>query len=188
MIQIAVFASGSGTNAENLIKSFGSDSQISVKLVVTNNPKAFVITRAKNLGVQSIVLKKGELSSTGFANHLNKEVDGIVLAGFLKLIPESLLAKFPDRILNIHPSLLPKYGGPGMFGSHVHESVLKNRELESGITIHLVNKEYDKGRILFQKSTKIETLESIETLQKKIHKLEYDYFPRVVKDHFLDAD
>lgn len=182
MINIAIFASGSGTNAENIIKYFSDKNNINISLLICNKSDAFVLKRAKNHNIPAFWVQKKELKSNYITNLLiSNNIDYIVLAGFLLLIPESLIDLFPYRIINIHPALLPKYGGKGMYGDFVHQEVIKNKEKESGITIHFVNKNYDEGEIIFQAKCKIETNDTPKTLAQKIHKLEYQYFPIIIE-------
>ncbi|MFY0651150.1 MAG: phosphoribosylglycinamide formyltransferase [Cyclobacteriaceae bacterium] len=183
--RIAIFASGSGSNAENFFKYFQSSKDIEISLVLTNNPKAYVLERAKNHNVERGVFSKNELNNTDTVISFlkKKQIDVIVLAGFLLLIPKKMIDAFPERIINIHPALLPKYGGKGMYGLNVHEAVKSNKETESGITIHLVNQIYDDGKILFQKSTAVSPIDTPEDIANKIHQLEYQYFPSVVEEY-----
>ena len=184
MIKIAVFASGSGTNAENLIQYFQDSKDFTIESIFCNNPQAGVLDRAKRLKIKSTTFSKSEFAQETFLEGLKHlEIDAIVLAGFLWKVPEYLIQKFPDRIINIHPALLPKYGGKGMYGSNVHEAVISNGEKESGITIHLVNEEYDKGKILFQASCPVMAEDSPDDLAKRIHQLEYKHFPQIVEDY-----
>jgi len=182
MKNIAIFASGNGSNAEKIIKHFENRADTRVTLVLSNNKNAFVIKRAKNLGVETVTFSKEQFYKTNeILEILNQNnTDLIVLAGFLWLIPGNLLQNFPKRIINIHPALLPKYGGKGMYGEKVHESVIKNGEVESGITIHFVNEFYDEGQIIFQARCLVEPSETIDSLAIKIHALEHEYFPAVV--------
>lgn len=184
MRRVAIFASGSGTNAENLIKHFLGSKLASVDLVLTENSNAFVIERAKKLAVPILVFTMQNLQSGAITRTLQKlEIDYIILAGFLKLLPSNLIDAFPQRIINIHPALLPKYGGKGMYGSNVHRAVLSARESESGITIHLVNSKYDDGKILFQAQCPVLTDDTPETLAQRIHALEYEHYPKVVENY-----
>lgn len=184
MINIAVFASGSGTNAENLINYFNNTTDIRVSAVLCNNPKAYVITRAAKLGVPCHLFSKGEWERVDeLLSHYN--IDYIVLAGFLLQVPEPLIESFPDRIINIHPALLPNYGGKGMYGMNVHNAVIAAKEKESGITIHLVDKHYDHGATLFQAKCSLTEEDTPDTLAAKIHELEQKYFPAVVMQHIL---
>lgn len=181
---IAIFASGSGTNAENLIRNFENTS-IKVSRVYCSNPNAGVIERVEKLNVPVTVFSKPDFyESTKILDSLQSDkVDFVVLAGFLWFIPQYLTNTYNNRILNIHPSLLPKYGGRGMFGIHVHEAVLENKESESGITIHLVNENVDSGKILFQTSCPVLPNDTPEELASRVHALEYEYFPKVVKQY-----
>lgn len=183
MKSIAVFASGGGTNAENLIRYFYGSDEINIKLVLSNKKDAFVLERAKKLGVQTKVFNREDFyrSEQVLLTLRDQQIDYIVLAGFLWLIPEYLLDAFPNRIVNIHPALLPKYGGKGMYGMNVHREVVKQGETHSGISIHLVNKEYDKGKILFQATVPVNKEDSPEDLARKVHELEYKHYPRIVE-------
>lgn len=192
MFRIAIFASGSGTNAENLIRHFNSQPESSAKarveLVVCNKENAYVLTRAEKLKVLSIVMKKSQLCLTKNNVHpdiveLLKEnkIDVILLAGYLLQIPKELIDLYPNRIINIHPALLPKFGGKGMYGERVHKAVLENKEQYSGITIHLVDEEMDHGKILFQSSFILSPDETLESLEEKIHIREQADYPRVVE-------
>ena len=184
MPKIAIFASGSGTNAENLIRSF-AQTDISIIGVFTNNAKAGVVERAQNLNVPVTVFGKPDFYDTHYIyDILQKEsVEYIVLAGFLWFIPQILTDTYKDRIINIHPSLLPKYGGRGMFGIHVHEAIIANGEKESGITIHLVNEVFDSGKTLFQATCPVLPTDTPEDLAARVHALEYEYFPKIVKKY-----
>lgn len=184
MINAAIFASGEGTNAENLFNYFHNDSRIKFKLVITNRDDAGIIKRAEahKKNVQ-IISKDALLSYTPqIIEFLNAEhIDLIILAGFLLKIPETLVKAFPKKIINIHPALLPKHGGKGMYGNNVHKAVLANREQESGITIHYVNEEYDKGEIILQVKCVVDEEETVDTLAAKIHELEYTYLPKAIE-------
>jgi phosphoribosylglycinamide formyltransferase 1 len=184
MNNIAVFASGSGTNAENIIHFFRPDKKIKVKLIVSNKAAAKVLERAENHNIDHFVFSRGQFyESEEVLNKLVEyDIDFIVLAGFLLLVPANLIQQFPNKIVNIHPALLPKYGGKGMYGSKVHESVIANGEKESGITIHYVNERYDEGNIIFQATCPIDEGDTAEILASKIHKLEYAHFPRVIAE------
>jgi phosphoribosylglycinamide formyltransferase-1 len=189
-VNIVVFASGSGTNAEKIFKHFNSHPRISVNGLMTNNPKAKVITRAQNYKVPCVVFNRSDFSNEQYMLDIlsNWEIDAIVLAGFLWLIPIFLIDRYPNRIVNIHPALLPKYGGKGMYGMHVHRAVIDANEEESGITIHLVNPEYDKGQIIFQKHCPIDSADTPETLAIKVHQLEHEYYPKVIEQWLLQKD
>ncbi len=183
MKRIVVFASGSGTNAENIIKYFQKTEIASVTLLLSNNKKAKALERAKKLSVPFLVFTKGEMNNTDLIiKTLHRErPDLIILAGFLLKFPEHILTIFSNKVINIHPALLPKYGGKGMYGMHVHEKVIANCEKETGITIHYVNKNYDEGAIIFQKSFLLSQNETATSVADKIHDLEYKYFPRVIE-------
>ena len=184
MKRIVIFASGSGTNAENIIKYFQNTNLAEVTLVLSNKSDAKVLDRAKNLSVPSQSFNKSELlNPVSIATILrNESPDLIVLAGFLLKFPEFILKDFPNKVINIHPALLPKYGGKGMYGMHVHESVVKNKEDETGITIHYVNENYDEGAVIFQKSFQLSEKDTAESVASKIHELEYEYFPKVIEE------
>ena len=190
MKNIAVFASGSGSNAENLIRYFNfchPSKEIAVSLIIANRPDAFVLQRAQKWQVPTLVFNRADfypqtdnyplLDVLQAAN-----IDYIVLAGFLWLVPQYLIDAYPHRIVNIHPALLPAYGGKGMYGMHVHQAVIDNGEPASGITIHLVDEQYDNGSHLFQARCRIETGETPQSLAQKIHLLEQEHFPKVVDD------
>ena len=183
MKKIAIFASGNGSNCENIIKHFSQSEVARVVLVVTNNPSAKVIERAKRLDTDISIVPKDSISDSSIMLPLLREkcIDLIVLAGFMLLIPSFLIDNYPHRIVNIHPSLLPKYGGKGMYGMHVHEAVKENNEKESGITIHFVNNEYDRGEIIAQYSTPVSPDDSAEEIAKKVHKLEYAHYPSIIE-------
>ncbi len=175
-INLAILASGSGTNAENIANYFSSHQQIQVKEILSNRKEAGVHDRAEKLGIHSSTFSREEFRKEIFLERL-EEIDFIILAGFLWLIPKYLIEAFPNKIVNIHPALLPKFGGKGMYGMHVHEAVIAAGEKESGITIHLVNEKYDEGEILFQTKCEIGVNDTPESLAKKIHALEYEHFP-----------
>jgi phosphoribosylglycinamide formyltransferase-1 len=181
--RIVIFASGSGTNTQNIIQHFQQGELAEVVLVLSNKKDAKVLERSKGLFVKALCFTKEELvSETGVLNQLKAvQPDLIVLAGFLLKFPEIILNAFPNKVINIHPALLPKYGGKGMYGHHVHEAVVANREPETGITIHFVNEKYDEGKIIFQKSVTISKDDTSESVAQKIHKLEYEFFPKVIE-------
>jgi phosphoribosylglycinamide formyltransferase-1 len=183
MINIAVFASGNGSNAENIIRYFKDNEEIRVALVLSNNKNAYVHTRAKNLGVPSYTFSKDEFDKGDPVLQKLQEyrIDFIVLAGFLLKVPEPILKAYPQRIVNIHPALLPKYGGKGMYGDRVHKAVIQAGEKESGITIHFVNECYDEGEIIFQARCPVLPSDTPEELAQRIHKLEYEYYPQVIE-------
>lgn len=182
MSNLAIFVSGSGSNAENIFRFFENYSDINVSVFVSSNPSAYALQRAKKLGVNSIVLSKDRFkNSQDILKMLRSlDVDYIVLAGFLWLIPDYLIEAFPRRIINIHPSLLPKYGGKGMYGAHVHRAVCSNNEKETGITIHIVDEHYDTGEVLFQATCPVLNSDTAETVAEKVHELEYTHFPKVI--------
>ena len=183
MKNIAIFASGSGTNAENMARYFANNELIKVALVLSNHVDAGVHARVNAWGVPSFTFSKEEFAAATpiLAKLAEYAVDFIVLAGFMSKIPDALLDAFPDRIVNIHPALLPKFGGKGMYGHHVHEAVLAAGESESGITIHYVNAHYDEGKILFQAACPVLTDDTPDTLAQRVHQLEYAHYPRVVE-------
>ena len=184
MKRLIIFASGSGTNAQNIIQHFQYHKFVKVVLVLTNKKDAKVLKRCKDLKTSSLVFGKDELLSANsvFEVLKNEKPDLIILAGFLLKFPEFILKGFPNKVINLHPALLPKYGGKGMYGHHVHEAVLENKEKETGITFHYVNENYDEGVIIFQKSVALEDNETPDSVAKKIHELEYAYFPKVIED------
>jgi phosphoribosylglycinamide formyltransferase 1 len=182
MKNIVIFASGSGTNAENIIKYFLNSSKAKVVSVLTNNANAKVIERAKKYNVQTLIFSKSELNESELLQKINSfQPDLLVLAGFLLKVPESWVAAYPNKIINIHPALLPKFGGKGMYGMHIHEAVVANKESETGITIHYVNENYDEGAILFQSAIALTSEDTAEDVAFKIHELEQKYFPEVIE-------
>mgnify|MGYP001816845179 CR=1 FL=1 len=185
--RIVIFASGSGTNAQNLIQYFQQSKFAEVVLVLSNKKDAQVLNRSKSLLVKSKHFTKEELFSPEGVLRLLKEAkaDLIILAGFLLKFPNIILTEYPNQVINLHPALLPKYGGKGMYGHYVHEAVIANKEKETGITIHYANENYDEGAIIFQKSIKLSRDDTAETVAHKIHKLEYKYFPKVVEGILL---
>lgn len=189
MKRIVILASGSGTNAENIIKYFKNSNLISVTLVLSNKKDAKVLERAKQLKISYLSFNKEEFYTSGeVLKNLKLNADYIILAGFLWKIPRSIIEAFPNKIINIHPALLPKYGGKGMYGMHVHNAVVKNKEKETGITIHYVNEKYDDGAIIFQKSVAILVCDTAEDVAKKIHILEQENFPKVIEKFILQDD
>jgi len=183
MKNIVIFASGAGSNAENIIRHFKNHPNIRVDAVWSNKKDAYVLQRAQNLGVGSHYFTREQLWGTDqiLQELQRRNISLIVLAGFLWLVPPPFIDAF--TIINIHPALLPAYGGKGMFGSFVHEAVVRNKETESGITIHLVNKEYDKGEHLLQVKCPVFPYDTPETLAARIHELEYTYFPQAIEDY-----
>ncbi len=182
--KIVVFASGSGSNAENIIRYFKDSGTAEVVFVLSNKPSAKVLDRAQKLNVTSLYFDRDAFYNTNDVLHVLEDInpDIIVLAGFLWLFPSSILKKFPNKVINLHPALLPKYGGKGMFGSNVHQAVLDNKEKETGITIHYVNEKYDDGQIIFQKAFPISSTETLTSLTEKIHELEHRHFPKVIEN------
>jgi phosphoribosylglycinamide formyltransferase-1 len=187
MRNIAIFASGSGTNAENIIKYFSNKNSGCVSLVLSNKPQSFVLKRAAALGISSVFFDREELytKETVLGYLSSYKIDFIVLAGFLWLIPDNILTRYERKIVNIHPALLPSYGGKGMYGMAVHRAVLDNHDTVSGITIHYVNRFYDEGDIIFQAECRVDPSDTPETLAAKVHALEYEHFPRVIEDLIL---
>ena len=187
-IRIAIFASGKGSNARKLVEHFWEHPHIEPVLIVTNNKKAGVLSIPKEYDIDKIIICKEDFCD----NHcilkvlMEEKVDLIILAGFLWKIPEFILSLYKDRIINIHPSLLPKYGGKGMFGHHVHEAVLKSGDTVSGITIHLVNEEYDEGKVLFQKECKVLPDDTPDSLADRVHQLEHEYFAQVIEKYIIE--
>lgn len=188
MNRITIFASGSGTNAENIIKYFQKKSIASVVQVLTNNKNAKVIERSNNLKTNCLVFSKIDFfESNTILNQLIATTDFIILAGFLWKVPQKIIDAFPNKIINIHPALLPKYGGKGMYGSHIHKAVVLNKEKETGITIHYVNENYDEGAIIFQEKVLLVDTDTVDDVANKIHQLEMNYFPKVIEDVVLKA-
>lgn len=190
METIAIFASGNGTNAEALVHYLAHSDDISVALIATDNPHAGVLKRAERLGIPSLTFQRKEMREPAFAKQLREQyqVTAIVLAGFLGLVPESLLRAFPQRILNIHPGLLPDYGGKGMYGDRVHERVLEEHCAMSGITIHLIDEQFDRGSTLCEVRLAVHPDDTVETLAERIHRLEHTYYPVVVADYLTRPD
>jgi phosphoribosylglycinamide formyltransferase 1 len=183
VIRIAILASGAGSNAANILEYFKKSNRVKVVLIATNKPKAGVLQFAEKFGVESLVFDKTMFhDSEEFLSELKKrQVDFIILAGFLWKVPSSLIEAFPDRIINIHPALLPKFGGKGMFGHHVHEAVYQAREKESGITIHFVNEHYDEGKIIFQEKFVILPNDGPQEIENKVRTLEMKCFPEIIE-------
>ena len=182
MKRIIILASGSGTNAENIIKYFKNSNVVSVVQVLSNRKDAKVLDRARRLGVECSSFTRDAFYNTDdVLNNLKSNADLIILAGFLWKLPSNVVKAFPEAIINIHPALLPKYGGKGMYGMNVHNAVVKNNEKSSGITIHFVNENYDEGAIIFQESFKVLSTDTAEDVANKVHELEYEYFPKVIE-------
>jgi len=187
MINIAIFVSGSGSNCENLIHYFSGSDRVNCALVVSNKPDAYALERAQQLGVPTAVITKAALNDEAVMMPLLKEHDirFIVLAGFLPLIPNFLIDAFPRRIVNLHPALLPKYGGKGMWGHHVHEAVKAAGETETGMTVHWVTPVCDAGEIIAQYKVALSPDDSVDDIAEKEHQLEMKYFPKVVEQVIL---
>lgn len=183
MNKIAIFASGSGTNAQNIIEYFNTKEIATVSCILSNKKDAYVLIRAQNYNIPTRIIDRHEFYETDeILNFLNAEgINWIVLAGFLWLIPENIVDSFTNRIVNIHPALLPKFGGKGMYGLNVHRAVIENREKETGITIHYVNKKYDEGNIIFQTRCSVDEADTPESLAERVHKLEYKYYPEIIE-------
>jgi len=183
MNKIAIFASGSGTNAENIIERCKENKKIEIAAIFSNNKNAYVLQRAINHNIKHYIFSRTDFYNTEkiLTSLKENQIDFIVLAGFLWLIPENIINAYPNKIINIHPALLPKYGGKGMYGMHVHEAVVSNKEVESGITIHYVNKEYDKGDVIFQAKCNIFPKDLPNDVAKKVHELEYAHFPTIIE-------
>jgi phosphoribosylglycinamide formyltransferase-1 len=181
--RIAIFASGSGSNAQKIMEHFKKHTDAEVAIVLTNNPEAYVLQRADNFEIPTHIFDKHEFYQTNEVLDLlkNLNIDIIVLAGFLWLIPDTILVNYPKRIINIHPALLPKYGGKGMYGDRVHKEVLANGDEESGITIHYVNEDFDTGEIIYQARFKIEKNDDLEIIKFKGQQLEHQYFPKIIE-------
>ena len=183
MKRVAVFASGSGTNFQQICEYFiEKNNDIKIELLVVNKANAYVVERAKQLNVKSVYFNREDFYSSDKVVEclLENQIDFIVLAGFLWLIPDNILKEYPNKIINIHPALLPNYGGKGMHGHHVHEAVIAAKEQESGITIHYVNEKYDEGNIIFQAKCSITPEDTADSLAEKIHLLEKEHFPKVI--------
>ncbi len=183
MKNLAIFASGNGTNAGHISKYFAGDPEIKVAVILTNNPKALVLKRAERLGIPTLVFDRNTFYKTKEMLRVLTyyHIDLIVLAGFLWLVPGYLIEAFRGKVINIHPALLPKYGGKGMYGSRVHQAVIDNGEKYSGITIHYVDENYDEGRVIFQKKIPVFQDDTSDTLAARIHGLEYEFYSRVIE-------
>lgn len=187
MKNLAIFASGSGSNAENIVRYFSDSKSINPSVILSNSATAGVHQRAELLNIPSFTfLKKNFDEGALILEKLNEfDIDWIILAGFLLKVPPALLNAYPNRIINIHPALLPKYGGKGMYGMHVHQAVVDAKEKESGITIHYVNENYDEGAIIYQATCPVLSTDKAEDVANKIHQLEYQHFPKVIEDTVL---
>jgi phosphoribosylglycinamide formyltransferase-1 len=184
MINIAIFASGNGSNAENIVNYFSTNKEIKVAMIISNRSDAYVHVRANKLGIPSFTFNKSDFDDGSVV--LNKmaeyEIGFIVLAGFLLKVPQSIMDTFPNRIINIHPALLPKYGGKGMYGDNVHNSVKNAGEVETGITIHYINENYDEGDIIFQAKCDVSDSDSPNDIANKVHLLEQEHFPKIIEE------
>jgi phosphoribosylglycinamide formyltransferase-1 len=182
MHRLAIFASGEGTNTQNFIDYYKNKKDIKISLIICNKREAGVVNKAMEATIPFLIVDKETLYySDNILKELKEKADFIVLAGFLWMVPENILKAFRGKIVNIHPALLPKYGGKGMYGLKVHEAVIANREKESGISIHYVNERYDEGKIIFQAKCAVEASDTPETLAKKVHELEYKFYPMIVE-------
>lgn len=183
MINIAIFASGSGTNAENITRYFANSKDIKVAVVLSNNRKVGVHDRVNKLGIPSFVFSRDEfIAGTPVLEKLAEyKIDFIILAGFMNKISDPLLKAYPNKIINIHPALLPKHGGKGMFGMHVHNAVVADGDKESGITIHYINENYDEGAVIFQASCPVLPTDTPDDVAAKVHALEYEHYPQVIE-------
>ncbi|MCQ2975338.1 MAG: phosphoribosylglycinamide formyltransferase [Bacteroidales bacterium] len=183
MWNISIFASGSGTNAENIFNYFTNSNLVNVNLVITDNPKAYVIQRCKKFSVDCKILSPSEIANSDIMNKIFDEYNTnfIVLSGYIRLVPKFIVDKFEGKIVNIHPSLLPKHGGKGMYGHHVHQSVLDSGDNESGITIHFVDNFYDNGSIIFQAKCPVLENDTPDTLAERVHALEYKFYPQIIE-------
>ncbi len=188
MKKIVLFASGSGSNVENIVRYFDENQNITIAGVLTNNKKAKVLERCDRLNINGLYFNRHSFYKTDCILNILKAFDPdlIVLAGFLWKIPENLILNFPNKIVNIHPALLPKYGGKGMYGMRVHQAVKDNNEPQTGITVHYVNENYDEGDIIHQAITDISPEDDVETIAKKTHELEYGHFPKVIEKLLLE--
>lgn len=183
MVNIAIFASGSGSNAENISNFFKDKEGVSVRLIISNKTDAFVHKRAEVLGIKSVTFPKESFENTNMVLECLREnqIDFIILAGFLLKVPQNLIDAYPQKIVNIHPALLPKFGGKGMYGNNVHKAVVAAGETESGITIHYINENYDEGNIIFQAKCDVLPDDTYEDVAEKVHQLEYLHFPSVIE-------
>ena len=181
---IVIFASGSGSNAENIAKYFDKSKNVKIKAIFCNKPDAYVLQRAKNLNIESFLFNKEDFYNSEKVLNKLKEIkpELIVLAGFLWLIPENIINEYKGKIINIHPALLPKFGGKGMYGENVHRAVFENKETQTGITIHFVNEKYDEGDIIFQAETRIDEHDTPESIAQKVHSLEYEFYPTIIEE------
>lgn len=183
MKRIAILASGSGSNAENIIKYFSENNEVEVPFVISNRKEVYVHERCKYLGVPSYVYKKADFENGVVTKFLiDNKIDLVVLAGFLLRIPDDMLEAYPNKVINIHPSLLPKYGGKGMYGDNVHKAVVENKETESGITIHFLNDRFDEGEHVAQYKCEVLATDTPDDVAAKVHALEYEWYPKVIEN------
>ena len=187
--RVIIFASGNGTNTQNIIKYFQNSNQAEVVCVLSNNKNAQVLDRSKALSIEALSFTKAEMLAPQNLLSLLKQYkpDLIVLAGFLLKFPEIIIDAFPNKVINIHPALLPKYGGKGMYGHHVHKAVVENKETYSGITIHYVNNQYDKGEVIFQKKISLTPQDTPQDVAAKVQQLEHQWLPKVIEDILIKA-
>lgn len=183
MKNIALFASGNGSNVQRIAEYFADSKDVCIKIIVCNKPTAYVLERAKKLNIEALLIDKNMFFESDEVVEIlqKREIDLIVLAGFLWLVPDNLISAFPQRIINIHPALLPKYGGKGMYGMNVHKSVVANQEPYSGISIHYVNGHYDEGAIIFQEKCALSSGDTAEDVAEKVHLLEYAFYPKIIE-------
>ena len=182
MKRLVIFASGAGSNAENIMRYFAENPSVQVAAIFTNKSTAGVLARAEKYGVETIVFSKEELNDGSVGDEVNKiNPHLIILAGFLLKFPDDIIANYPNKIVNIHPALLPKYGGKGMYGMHVHRAIVNNKETETGITIHYVDGHYDEGDIIFQQSVTLDGDETCEEISSKVQQLEHECFPTIIE-------
>ncbi|NCT17695.1 MAG: phosphoribosylglycinamide formyltransferase [Flavobacteriaceae bacterium CG_4_8_14_3_um_filter_34_10] len=186
--RLAIFASGNGSNAENIIRYFLESDTVEVVLVLSNSPKAKVLERARSLNISVATFSKEDfyMSEAILKRLLKEKIDWIILAGFLLKFPEPILQHYKNKVINIHPALLPKFGGKGMYGMHIHKAVVENKESETGITIHYVNENYDEGKIIFQAKTEVLGTDTPEIIAEKIHILEQHHFPKVIENLIIN--
>ena len=187
MINVALFASGSGSNVENIFNYFKNSKEICIKCVLCNNKNAFVLERCKRLELEFLLFDRQDFNDcTKILTFLTQQnIDFIILAGFLWLVPKLLINRYKNKIINIHPALLPKFGGKGMYGDNVHKAVFANKETETGITVHFVNEKYDDGCIIEQQKVAISPNDTVESIAEKVHSLEYQFFPQIIKTVIL---
>ena len=184
IINVAIFISGYGSNALNIIEFFDKNRLINIRLLLSNNKNSYALKKAKEMGVETVVFNNDSFKNNDEILRFlqSKNINFIVLAGFLRLIPNNIIEHYGEKVINIHPSLLPKFGGKGMYGKHVHLAVLASGDRQSGITIHFVNNVYDDGQIIFQDSVVIKKEDTLDVLTKKIHDLEYKHYPKVIEE------